>query len=105
MKRILGMLAAAACVVVAGPALAQQKTVAPTRLYVMNCGIGHAPDKARWSPGVEVGVPWDISDNCYLIKHGSDYLLWDTGITDNLQPGPANQTSPIQWTKPKKLAA
>jgi N-acyl homoserine lactone hydrolase len=74
------------------------------RLYVLDCGQGHAPDKARWSPGVDVGVPWDISDNCYLIRHGADWLLWDTGITDNLQPGPAAQTSPIVWSKPKKLA-
>jgi len=103
MTRIALAAAFVACALLALPAMAQQKAPAGVRLYIMDCGQGHAPDKARWSPGVEVGKPWDISDNCYLIRHGRDYMLWDTGITDNLQPGPAGQTSPIQWSKPKKL--
>ena len=103
MKRFVALaVLLAASMLFAGVASAQQKK-ADLRLYIMDCGQGHAPDKARWSPGVEVGVPWDISDNCYLIRHGSDLMLWDTGITDKLQPGPAGQTSPIQWSKPKKL--
>ena len=55
------------------------------RLYVIDCGHAHAVDQSRWSPGVNVGVPIDFSDNCYLIHHSSEgYLLWDTGITDRL---------------------
>src|SRR6266849_2484624 len=51
------------------------------RLYVIDCGWAHAVDQSRWSPGVNVGVPIDFSDNCYLIHHSSEgYLLWDTGI-------------------------
>jgi glyoxylase-like metal-dependent hydrolase (beta-lactamase superfamily II) len=103
MKRIVFAAAFLASTLLAIGASAQQKPQTGNRLYVMDCGQGHAPDKARWSPGVEVGKPWDISDNCYLIRHGRDYLLWDTGITDSLQPGPAGQTSPIAWSKPKKL--
>jgi N-acyl homoserine lactone hydrolase len=103
MKRIVFAAALLASTLLAIDASAQQKPSTGNRLYVMDCGQGHAPDKSRWSPGVEVGKPWDISDNCYLIRHGRDYLLWDTGITDTLQPGPAGQTSPIAWSKPKKL--
>src|ERR1700686_5891772 len=58
------------------------------RLYVIDCGFAHAEDQSLWSPGVNVDVPIDFSDNCYVIRHSSEgYLLWDTGITDRL-PGP-----------------
>jgi len=39
------------------------------RLYVIDCGRAHATDQSVWSPGVNVGVPIDLSDNCYLIHH------------------------------------
>jgi N-acyl homoserine lactone hydrolase len=55
------------------------------RLYVIDCGRAHATDQSRSSPGVNVGVPIDFSDNCYLIHHSTEgYLLWDTGVTDRL---------------------
>jgi N-acyl homoserine lactone hydrolase len=34
-----------------------------------------ARDQARWSPGVNVGKPIEVSDTCYLIKHGTQWLL------------------------------
>jgi glyoxylase-like metal-dependent hydrolase (beta-lactamase superfamily II) len=62
------------------------------RLYVIDCGWAHAVDQSLWSPGVNVGVPIDFSDNCYLIHHTSEgYLLWDTGITDRLAALPEGQ--------------
>jgi glyoxylase-like metal-dependent hydrolase (beta-lactamase superfamily II) len=55
------------------------------RLYVFDCGNAHAEDQSLWSPSVNVGVPIDFSDNCYLIRHSMEgWLLWDTGITDRL---------------------
>ena len=55
------------------------------RLYVIDCGSAHAADQSLWSPGVNVGVPIDLSDNCYLIHHSSEgYLLWDTGMSDRI---------------------
>ena len=56
---------------------------APTgvdRLYVLDCGVGHAADQSRWSVGVNIGKPIDISVKCYLIRHAQGYFLWDTGI-------------------------
>lgn len=62
------------------------------RLYVIDCGWAHAVDQSLWSPGVNVGVPIDFADNCYLIHHTSEgYLLWDTGITDRLASLPDGQ--------------
>src|SRR6185369_12215422 len=74
------------------------------RLYVMDCGQNAAGDQARWSPGVNVGKPIEFSDNCYLIRHGADWMLWDTGYPDALAEKPV--TTPIGTaTRAKTLAA
>jgi N-acyl homoserine lactone hydrolase len=52
------------------------------RLYVLECGHGTAPDQGRFAPGYNDGKPFDLSDNCYLIKHARGYFLWGTGIAD-----------------------
>jgi glyoxylase-like metal-dependent hydrolase (beta-lactamase superfamily II) len=52
------------------------------RLYVLYCGEALGHDQSRWSPGVNVGVPIELSDNCYLIHHTQGWFLWDTGIAD-----------------------
>jgi N-acyl homoserine lactone hydrolase len=86
--------------VIALPASAQ--TV--DRLYIMDCGHNAAADQARWSPGVNVGKPLELSDNCYLLKHGTQWLLWDTGYPDAVADKPL--TNPIGTaTRAKKLAA
>jgi N-acyl homoserine lactone hydrolase len=58
------------------------------KLYIFDCGQTHAPDQSRWSPGVNVGVPIDLSDNCYLIHHAQGWFLWDTGLPDTLAAAP-----------------
>jgi glyoxylase-like metal-dependent hydrolase (beta-lactamase superfamily II) len=79
------------------------------RLYVIDCGWAHAADQSLWSPGVNVGVPIDLSDNCYLIHHSSEgYLLWDTGITDRLAALPEGQAVPAlreTWHRAQTLMA
>ena len=79
------------------------------RLYVIDCGSAHAEDQSLWSPGVNVGVPIDFSDSCYLIHHTSEgYLLWDTGITDRLAALPEGQTvAPLRqtWRRSRTLVA
>lgn len=86
-----------------GPAVARAAGTVD-RLYDLDCGHGHALDKSRWSPGVDVGVPWDVSDNCYLIRHGADWLLWDTGVVDSTPSVPGPATGGLAWARPKKLA-
>ncbi len=94
---LMGAFAAAAP---AAPAAAQ--TV--ERLYVMDCGRNAATDQARWSPGVNVGKPIELSDTCYLIKHGGQWLLWDTGYPDSLADKPVTNAIGTA-SRPKKLAA
>jgi len=78
------------------------------RLYVIDCGWAHAPDQSRWSPGVNVSVPIDVSNNCYLIHHiNAGYLLWDSGITDRLASLPEGQTAQATgqtWYRTRTLA-
>src|ERR1700761_3177411 len=96
-KLLIGLALACA---LAGPAAAQTAE----RLYVMDCGHNAATDQARWSPGVNAGKPIELSDVCYLIKHGSQWLLWDTGYPDAIPDKPL--TSPIGTaTRAKTLAA
>ncbi|MEA2860195.1 MAG: N-acyl homoserine lactone hydrolase [Methylobacteriaceae bacterium] len=89
------------------PALAQNKS-GVEKLYVINCGEGVAGDLSRWTPGLNVGKQQDFVDNCYLIKHGADWLIWDTGVTDAIAAMPAGQPPAdpraVTWKKPVTLA-
>lgn len=58
------------------------------RLYVLDCGENYGKDQARWSPGVNAGQGILFSDNCYLIRHGKQWLLWDTGLADEIANSP-----------------
>ena len=69
------------------PASAQGSKSGVERLYILNCGEGVVGDISRWSPGVNVGKSMDFVDSCYLIKHGQDWLLWDTGVADAIVCG------------------
>ena len=83
---------------------AEAQPASVDRLYVMDCGHNAAADQSRWSPGVNVGKPIELSDNCYLIKHGADWLLWDTGYPDAVAQRPV--TTPVGTaTRAKTLAA
>jgi glyoxylase-like metal-dependent hydrolase (beta-lactamase superfamily II) len=78
------------------------------KLYVLDCGQGYAPDQSRWSPGVNVGVPLRVSDNCYLIHHAQGWFLWDTGISDAIAAMPdglKGENGGIDWKRPKTLIA
>ena len=88
MTKLRSLLVAVILSLVAGSARAGDVD----RLYVIDCGWAHAVDQSLWSPGVNVGVPIDFSDNCYLMHHTSEgYLLWDTGLTDRLAGLPEGQ--------------
>jgi hypothetical protein len=58
------------------------------RLYVFNCGESTVADISRWTPGVNVGKPGAFSANCYLIRHAKGWMMWDSGINDNVATMP-----------------
>ncbi len=83
----LARVAALVCVVAAsGVAYAADGTNGTVdRMYVLECGESKTNDvSANWSPGVNVGMAWEFSDNCYLIQHGKNLLLWDSGMSDSI---------------------
>jgi N-acyl homoserine lactone hydrolase len=50
------------------------------KLYRLDCGHSLANDKSVWTPGENVGQSIEFSSTCWLIQHGSEWLLWDTGV-------------------------
>lgn len=100
------VVAMAAIGVSVSPVRAQSSGV--DKLYILDCGQGHAADQSRWSPGVNVGKPIDVSDNCYLIHDAQGYLLWDTGVPDeiiNMPEGFSGSPGSPVWHRTRTLVA
>jgi glyoxylase-like metal-dependent hydrolase (beta-lactamase superfamily II) len=91
MQRLSILLAAGACAhaLAALPASAQAPEISLTRL---DCGTPAAPTAVnqRFSDTYSYGdLKLQFVYSCYLIKHGEEYLLWDTGhamTTPNVAP-------------------
>lgn len=78
------------------------------RMYVLDCGRLTAKDQSRWTPGVNVGQPRELSNNCYLIQHQRGTLLWETGVPDSVVEQKDGVTSPngaVVWFRDKTLAS
>src|SRR5271167_4306713 len=67
------------------------------RLYRLDCGHSLANDESVWTPGENVGRSIEFSSTCWLIKHGSEWLLWDTGVPE------ATLNDPRGWSTLPKL--
>jgi N-acyl homoserine lactone hydrolase len=67
------------------------------RLYRLDCGHSLANDESVWTPGENVGRDIEFSSTCWLIKHGSEWLLWDTGVPE------ATLNDPQGWSTLPKL--
>jgi N-acyl homoserine lactone hydrolase len=108
MKRINMIVVAVAALFFARTSCAQMGGKTADRLYVLDCGQGHTADQSRWTVGVNVGKPIDISVSCYLIHDSQGYFLWDTGISDYVASMPdgwqaGNGPQSIHWTRAKTL--
>jgi N-acyl homoserine lactone hydrolase len=58
------------------------------KLFRLDCGRSLANDESVWTPGDNVGRSIEFSSTCWLIKHGSDWLLWDTGVPESAHNDP-----------------
>jgi N-acyl homoserine lactone hydrolase len=91
MNRTLSMLAIAICAsaLAAGSVMAQTAEVTLTRL---DCGTPAPPTDValRFTDTYAYsGLKVQLVYSCYLIKHGDDYMVWDTGhamTTPNVAP-------------------
>ena len=75
------LLAASLAAAFAAPAFAQSPELSLTRF---ECGTSRGPADVNtrfsdtWAyPG---GLTLNLTFSCYLVKHGSDYMVWDTGF-------------------------
>jgi N-acyl homoserine lactone hydrolase len=86
------------------PLLAQPVTAQTNaiRLYAIECGQRTAPDVSPWTPGVNVGKPVDFIEHCYVIKHGNDWMVWDTGVPDSIFSVPPSDRN--AWRRTNTLA-
>jgi N-acyl homoserine lactone hydrolase len=50
------------------------------KLYRLDCGHSLANDESVWTPGENVGRSIEFSSTCWLIRRGTEWLLWDTGV-------------------------
>ena len=58
------------------------------RLYRLDCGHSLANDESVWTPGENAGRSIEFSSTCWLVKHGSEWLLWDTGVPESALNNP-----------------
>jgi glyoxylase-like metal-dependent hydrolase (beta-lactamase superfamily II) len=58
------------------------------KLYRLDCGRSLANDESVWTPGENVGRSIEFSSTCWLIKRGSAWLLWDTGVPQSAYNDP-----------------
>jgi N-acyl homoserine lactone hydrolase len=67
------------------------------QLYRVDCGHSLANDESVWTPGANVGRSIEFSSTCWLIKRGSQWVLWDTGVPE------ATLNDPKGWSTLPKL--
>src|ERR1700735_1394940 len=67
------------------------------KLYRLDCGHSLANDESVWTPGENVGRSIEFSSTCWLIKRGSAWVLWDTGVPE------ATLNDPKGWSTLPKL--
>jgi glyoxylase-like metal-dependent hydrolase (beta-lactamase superfamily II) len=58
------------------------------KLFKLDCGHSLANDESVWTPGENVGRSIEFSSTCWLIKHGGEWLLWDTGVPESTLKDP-----------------
>jgi N-acyl homoserine lactone hydrolase len=64
------------------------KAGAAEKLFRLDCGRSVANDESVWTSGENVGRTIEFSSTCWLIKHGSEWLLWDTGVPESAHNDP-----------------
>jgi N-acyl homoserine lactone hydrolase len=69
--------------------MAKAAPAAEMRLYTLDCGLNEFKDADVFSDTGEYTRKYiALPTPCYLIRHGKDWLLWDTGLSDKLKAEP-----------------
>ncbi|WP_198158501.1 N-acyl homoserine lactonase family protein [Sphingomonas hankookensis] len=85
------------------------KPAADVELWRLDCGGVQVNDLNAFSDTLAYsGQSKRLVASCYLIRHGSDYMLWDTGLPEAVIGQPVSNTdamSPILTTTIKRQLA
>ena len=106
MLRTLSLLAIGVCANALVGVTAWAQTPPEVTLTRFDCGIGQSPiDPARFNdtfafPELKVTITF----SCYLVKHGGEYMVWDTGFAVGANPN-APKVSIIDQLKQLNLTA
>lgn len=85
-----------------GTAMAQNQE--PLTLTRLDCGTFQVNDLNLLSDvGAYPGKSKRVTGSCYLIQHGTDYVLWDAGLPSALKNKPLNNNQPISATLNKTV--
>ncbi len=83
-------------------ALAQPADV---ELWRLDCGKIEVSDKSLFSDAFHFrGEALSLTDSCYLIRHGADYVLWDTGLSTDFLGAPESSDQPFTLSLAVSLA-
>jgi N-acyl homoserine lactone hydrolase len=64
---------------------APESPAAATEMWRLDCGTVQVGNLDMFSDAyLYVGQKKTLTDSCYLIRHGENYLLWDTGLPGEL---------------------
>ena len=77
----------------------QAGATADVQLWRLDCGAVRVNDLNGFSDiYAYVGRTKQLTASCYLIRHGTDYMLWDTGLPASLKGKPTNGKDPMSAT-------
>ena len=101
MKRVIILLAAGTVLsgLAAFAASGQTAPAAEVTMWRLDCGTVQVNDLNRFSDiNAYTGKSMAFTGSCYLIKHGTDYMLWDTGLSAAMKGLALSKTAPIAAT-------
>lgn len=95
MRKLLSLMAISIGLA-SSPTIAQQAEV---KLWRLDCGTVAANDLNAFSDTkAYTGKSKQLASSCYLIQHGSDYMLWDTGLPAAMKGKPLDSKAAMDAT-------
>lgn len=92
-----------------GPTAEKQTEAPAVQLYAMDCGHSQFGDVGMFADDHSLdGQQRELIVPCYLIRHPSGDLIWDTGLPEAIADMPngfSPQSFPAHFTVPVKLTA
>jgi len=88
----------------AAASVAHADGAAPVKLWRLDCGTIQVNNLDLFSDTFAyAGKKRQLTDSCYLIQHGADYMLWDTGLPAGLKGAAMSPDAPLSPTLTKTI--